>query len=422
MPPTTPRTGRRTGTPPRCTPRPAGCGPGWAGGPTPRARSGPRTPPSWPPRPPRTAGGWPGSAPPPRRRPDPRPRPPSGASTWPPSGPPWPSAPAVGWPPPRPPADPPTPPHPFRDRREHPDARRTGAPGRCQRRERTQFDGAAATTEDDITALGCSPGRWHDVGSDRILGARAGKLAGRGSNRRRPGTPAQRRGGRSQHPGGLARQLCRLARTGGGPAPLGGTDGQRRPQPQLGGPQAGLAARARATRDRRAWSGQSTRGLPAHHPHGLATTARRLGRGANRSVNRHHWETPWAVSCVCLSKSKWCGSSGVTWSGRQSVILVVGQVGSVVFAGQVPGPVGVEVAVAGQGEEPQDGFGAVQAPAGAGDVHPVLDQVVVAAGALDDAGGDRPSGREGGRVVQVGLLVDQAVSYTHLTLPTKRIV
>src|SRR5664280_2062337 len=40
---------------------------------------------------------------------------------------------------------------------------------------------------------------------------------------------------------------------------------------------------------------------------------------------------------------------GVTWSGRQGVILAVGQVGSVVFAGQVPGPVGVEVAVAGQG-------------------------------------------------------------------------
>src|SRR5450759_1532544 len=91
MPPTTPRTGRRTGTPPRCTPPPAGWPPGWAGGPTPRARSGPRTPRSWRPRPPRTASGWPGSGPPPRRRPDPRPHPPSGASTWPPSGPPWPS-------------------------------------------------------------------------------------------------------------------------------------------------------------------------------------------------------------------------------------------------------------------------------------------------------------------------------------------
>src|SRR5664279_3531520 len=111
MPPTTPQTGRRTGTPPRCTSRPAGRGPGWAGGPMPPARSGPRTPRSWRPRPPRTAGGWPGSGPPPRRRPDPRPHPPSGASTWLPSGPPWPSAPAAGWPPPRPPADPPAPPH-----------------------------------------------------------------------------------------------------------------------------------------------------------------------------------------------------------------------------------------------------------------------------------------------------------------------
>src|SRR5664280_2538830 len=85
------RTERRTGTPPRCTPPPAGWPPGWAGGPTPRARSGPRTPRSWRPRPPPTAGGWPGSGPPPRPRPDPRPHPPSGASTWPPSGPPWPS-------------------------------------------------------------------------------------------------------------------------------------------------------------------------------------------------------------------------------------------------------------------------------------------------------------------------------------------
>src|SRR5664280_2054488 len=110
MPPTTPRTGRRTGTPPRCTPPPAGWPPGWAGGPPPPARSGPRTPHSWGPGPPPTAGGWSGSGPPPRPRPDPRPRPPSGASTWPPSGPPWPSAPAVGWPPPRPPADPPAPP------------------------------------------------------------------------------------------------------------------------------------------------------------------------------------------------------------------------------------------------------------------------------------------------------------------------
>ena len=37
--------------------------------------------------------------------------------------------------------------------------------------------------------------------------------------------------------------------------------------------------------------------------------------------------------------------------------------------------------------------------------HPVLDQV--AAGALDDAGGDRPAVRQGPRVVHEGLLVLQ---------------
>src|SRR5207247_6958045 len=49
--------------------------------------------------------------------------------------------------------------------------------------------------------------------------------------------------------------------------------------------------------------------------------------------------------------------------------------------------------------------GSVQAPAGAGDAHPVLDQV--AAGALDDAGGDRPAFGQGPRVVHEGLLVLQ---------------
>src|SRR5437016_5265877 len=39
---------------------------------------------------------------------------------------------------------------------------------------------------------------------------------------------------------------------------------------------------------------------------------------------------------------------------------------------------------------------------GTAENHPVADQV--AAGALDDAGGDRPAGRQGGGVVQVGLL------------------
>ena len=39
----------------------------------------------------------------------------------------------------------------------------------------------------------------------------------------------------------------------------------------------------------------------------------------------------------------------------------------------VPGPVGVEVAVAAQGAKLQDGLGAGQAPAGPGDVEAVFD-------------------------------------------------
>jgi hypothetical protein len=57
---------------------------------------------------------------------------------------------------------------------------------------------------------------------------------------------------------------------------------------------------------------------------------------------------------------------------------------------QVEAPVDVEVAVADEGAKAQDGFGSGQAPAGAGDVHPVFDQV--AAGCLDDSGGDWPAG------------------------------
>src|SRR5262249_36259319 len=46
---------------------------------------------------------------------------------------------------------------------------------------------------------------------------------------------------------------------------------------------------------------------------------------------------------------------------------------------------------------------AVQAPAGAGDAHPVVHEV--AAGAFDDAGGDGPALGQGPRVVHEGLLV-----------------
>src|SRR6185503_11451611 len=101
-----------------------------------------------------------------------------------------------------------------------------------------------------------------------------------------------------------------------------------------------------------------------------------------------------------------CGSFGVTVSGGEcEAVLVTAEVVAVVFAGDVPGPVGVVVAVGGDGAEPEHGLGAGQAPAGAGDAHPVGDEV--AAGAFDDAGGDRPAGGEGGGVVQVGLLGGQ---------------
>src|SRR6266702_5035203 len=73
----------------------------------------------------------------------------------------------------------------------------------------------------------------------------------------------------------------------------------------------------------------------------------------------------------------------------------------VLFA-QVVGPVVVEVAVGADGAEFEDGFCSGQAPAGAGDVHAVFDQVT--AGALDHPGGDRPAAGERGGVVQVGLL------------------
>lgn len=61
----------------------------------------------------------------------------------------------------------------------------------------------------------------------------------------------------------------------------------------------------------------------------------------------------------------------------------------VVFLGEVVAPVVVEVAVADQGAQGEDGFGAVQSPAGSGDVEAVADQV--AAGSFDDVGDDEPA-------------------------------
>ena len=75
---------------------------------------------------------------------------------------------------------------------------------------------------------------------------------------------------------------------------------------------------------------------------------------------------------------------------------------ALVFALEVPGVVGFEVAVADEGAEFEDGFGAGQGPAGSGDVEAVFDQV--AAGAFDDAGGDRPAALTAGWPITTGVI------------------
>src|SRR5690349_25179268 len=87
--------------------------------------------------------------------------------------------------------------------------------------------------------------------------------------------------------------------------------------------------------------------------------------------------------------------------------LVAAEVVALAFLADVPVPVGAGVAAGVDGAEPEHGLGSGQAPAGAGDAHPVGDQV--AAGALDDAGGDRPAFGQGPRVVHEGLLGVQVV-------------
>ncbi len=76
------------------------------------------------------------------------------------------------------------------------------------------------------------------------------------------------------------------------------------------------------------------------------------------------------------------------------VVGVARFVDSCAFLCEVVAPVVGEVAVAVEGSEFEDGFGAVQAPARAGEVHAVFDEV--AAGTLDDAGGDGPATLERG--------------------------
>ena len=90
-------------------------------------------------------------------------------------------------------------------------------------------------------------------------------------------------------------------------------------------------------------------------------------------------------------------------------------VDALLFLGQVPGPVLVEVAVAGHGAEFEDGFGAVQAPAGTGDVEAVLDQV--AAWSLPpqgDSEGPEPSSSTQHRFQKIYLHRSPSTRVAHL--------
>ena len=72
---------------------------------------------------------------------------------------------------------------------------------------------------------------------------------------------------------------------------------------------------------------------------------------------------------------------------------IAGAVDTLVLMRKVVAPVLLEVAIADDRTHLKDGFGAIETPASAGDVHAVLDQVP--AGTLDDPGGDRPPALEG---------------------------
>jgi hypothetical protein len=87
------------------------------------------------------------------------------------------------------------------------------------------------------------------------------------------------------------------------------------------------------------------------------------------------------------------GQFGRGWLCRLG-LLVAAVVVALLVLFAVEGEVVVEVAVAFEGAEPEDGLGAVEAPPGACDLHAVLDEP--ARGALDEAAGDGPAGVEEG--------------------------
>src|SRR2546429_4521464 len=116
--------------------------------------------------------------------------------------------------------------------------------------------------------------------------------------------------------------------------------------------------------------------------------------------------------------SQGCGSFRVSFRGglscgepecvlRRGGVLELAEVVAVVLAGDVPVPVGGQVAAGGDGAHPEHGLGAGQAPAGSGDSEAVADDMP--ARSLDDPGGDGPAVGEGGGVAGEGFLGLQVV-------------
>jgi hypothetical protein len=92
---------------------------------------------------------------------------------------------------------------------------------------------------------------------------------------------------------------------------------------------------------------------------------------------------------------------------RGVVVEVPAFVDVVSFFVEVVLPVLLEVIVGLDGAKLQDRFGAGAAPAGTGDGQAAFDEV--SARSFDDAGGDRPAPRQGGRVFEVGALLGEVV-------------
>src|SRR5664280_876458 len=122
------------------------------------------------------------------------------------------------------------------------------------------------------------------------------------------------------------------------------------------------------------------------------------------------------MSAVMPLTENGCGSRGGTsGSPRDRPVGVASLVDPLAFLVEVERPVVVEVAVAAERPELQDRFRPFQAPPGASEIEPVLDQM--AACAFDYAGGDRPSLFERAAVVEVVAFGEQVVRAVVGVLP-----